>query len=124
MNTIKKYAKNLAISFSLILLFSFFVNILNYFDLINQNIYKTIIIILTSISIFIGSFLLGKESNKKGYLEGLKFGTIAILIMLIISYLAFEPKISLSTIIYYLILIITSSIGSMFGINKKKEEKI
>ena len=122
MNTILKYLKNIGILFSLILASAFFINIFNYFDLISQEVYKTFLIILIAISIFISSFLLGKSSKKNGYLEGIKFGVISVLLMFVISYLAFDSKISISSFIYYLILIISSSVGAMFGINKKKED--
>ena len=122
MDTILKFLKNIGILFALILGSAFFINIFNYFDLISQEVYKTFLIILVAISIFISSFLLGKSSKKKGYLEGIKFGVISVLLMFVISYLAFDSNISISSLIYYLILIISSSIGAMFGINKKKED--
>lgn len=122
LDTILKFLKNIGILFALILGSAFFINIFNYFDLLSQGAYKTFLIILVAISIFISSFLLGKSSKKKGYLEGIKFGVISVLLMFVISYLAFDSNISISSLIYYLILIISSSIGAMFGINKKKED--
>lgn len=122
MNTTIKYLKNMGILFLLILIFSFFINIFNYFNLLNQATYKTILILFVAISIFVSAFMLGKSSKKNGYLEGLKFGIISALLMFLISYLAFDSKLSLSNLIYYLILIISSSAGGMFGINKKKEK--
>lgn len=122
MNTTIKYLKNMGLLFLLILVFSFFINIFNYFNLLNQATYKTILILFVAVSVFVAAFMLGKSSKKNGYLEGLKFGIISTLSMFLISYLAFDSKISLSNLIYYLILIISSSVGAMFGINKKKEK--
>lgn len=121
MQMIKNYFISLGITFGLIIIFSFFINLFNYFELINQNIYKFILVIFASISIFIGSFILGKKTNKKGYLEGIKYGLIACVMMFIISFLAFDNSFNLSSFIYYLILMIVSVLGGVFGINKKKE---
>ena len=81
-----------------------------------------IIVLTTTISTAVGSYILGKKTQEKGYLEGIKFGIILILLMWIISFLAFDQSFSISSIIYYLIFVITSSIGSMFGINKKTND--
>lgn len=123
METIKKYLSSLGITLGLILTFSFFLNIFSYFDLLNSNIYKIILILTSAISILVGSFILGKKSDNKGYLEGIKFGLITIILFFIISFLAFSQKLTISSFIYYLILVITSSIGSMFGINKRTNQK-
>ncbi|MGN0993429.1 MAG: TIGR04086 family membrane protein, partial [Bacilli bacterium] len=102
METIKKYLTSLGITLGLILAFSFFLNILNYFDLLNSDIYKIILIITSAISILAGSFILGKKSDNKGYLEGIKFGLITTILFLIISFLAFDQKVTISSFIYYL----------------------
>lgn len=123
METVKKYLISLGITFSLIIIISFFINLLNYFEILNTNAFKIIITLTGILSIFIGAFILGKNSNKKGYLEGLKFGIIICLLMFIISYLAFDNNMLLASLIYYLILIFTSCVGSMIGINKKTLDK-
>lgn len=122
METIKKYLISFGISFGLILIFSFFLNLFNYFDLFNPKIYKVVLILLVGTSIFIGSFLLGKKSNEKGYLEGIKYGLISCLLMFFISFLAFSTKFNIDSLIYYLILIIISIIASIAGINRKTNE--
>lgn len=122
METIKKYLTSIGITLGLILSFSFFLNIFSYFDLLSNNVYKIILIFTSIISIAVGAFMLGKGANKKGYLEGIKFGLITTLLFFIISFLAFDQKITISSLIYYLILIITSSIGAMLGINKRTNQ--
>lgn len=79
---------------------------------------------MTSISVFVGAYLLGKEANKKGYLEGIKYGLIITILFWILSFLAFDESFKISNLLYYLVILITSSIGSMFGINRKKEKNI
>lgn len=121
MNKIKKYSKCIGITLGLILIFSFFLNTLNYFNLININIYKLLLIIMSSISIFTGAYILGKQTQHNGYIEGLKYGIITTLLFYIISFLAFNQNINISNLLYYLIVITISIIGSMIGINKKED---
>lgn len=68
--------------------------------------------------IFIGSFKIGKNSNKKGYLEGIKYGSLWIIILLVINLIT--KNITLLSTIYYIILLLTSTGASVLGINKKK----
>lgn len=123
MEKIKKHSLSIGISLSLILIFSFFINLLNYYDLLSANLYKISLVLLVALSIFVSAFILGKNTKEKGYLEGIKFGILIVLIMSIISYLAFDNNITIKSIIYYLILLITSATGSAFGINNKKEKE-
>jgi len=121
MQMVKNYLLSLGISFGLIIIFSFFINLFNYFELININIYKFILILLVSISVFSGSFVLGKKTSKKGYIEGIKFGLINSLFMFFISFLAFNNSFTLRSFIYYLILVFVSLLGGVFGINRRKD---
>ena len=57
--------------------------------------------------------------NKKGYLEGIKFGLIMIVIILIFNLLIFKNEFNLISILYYLSLLFVSTIGSMIGIKRK-----
>ena len=76
-------------------------------------------LIIVIASIFIGSFLLGKKSNKKGYLEGIKYSAILIFLLVIIN-LLFIKVFEIKSLVYFLIIIVSSTFGSMVGINKKR----
>ena len=65
MKQIKNYSISTGITLGTILILSFIINIFNYYDLIPKNIYKTILILVTALSILIGSYLLGKKTEKK-----------------------------------------------------------
>lgn len=117
MISIKNYLLSLGTCFGLLLIFSFFINVLNYFDIINRNAYKALIIFSIVFICFASSFILGFKSNSKGYLNGLIFGIIIILLFTIIS-LVFKTF-SYSSFIYFLVIVISSFIGGTFGINKK-----
>ena len=93
---------------------------LYYFNLINTNIYKYLKFFIIIINIFISSYILGKSATSKGYLEGIKNASIYIILFIIFSLLInsfFSPK----YLLYYFIILFTSTVASMFGISKKKK---
>ena len=121
MSIIKKYLVSIVITLLAAIVLSFFINILNYFDILNNSFYKALLIIFSIISVFAGSYFLGNNSNNKGYLNGIIFGIVIILVFILLSFI-FTNTLSASSIIYYLILIINSSIAGVIGINKSKNE--
>lgn len=120
MNKYIKYLKSLLYIFIPLLISNLVLSILYYFNILSNKTLSILNIILVLLSMFIGGLYIGKKANKKGYLEGIKIGLIAIIILFIISYLAFDKGINIHKIIYYFILLSSSTIGSMLGINKKR----
>lgn len=114
MNYLKSFIWSLGIFISSIIILTIF----NYFNILNSNIIKIIELFIPLISIFIGSYKIGKLSNKKGYIEGLKYSSIWIIIFLIFN--SITNNISIIGIVYLLLLIIISLLGSILGINRKK----
>ena len=101
MNYLKKTGFSILISLGIIIVFSFLNTLLNYFELYSYNVYSIIEFIIVLFASIISGFINGKKSNKNGWFEGLK--------------LIFNVK----TIIFYVIVIVSTVIGSMFGIQKK-----
>ena len=91
---------------------------LYYFNVISPTAYNIIKIIVLLITLFINGFLLGKNSQKKGYLEGIKLSIPLVLLFFIITLI--NKSFTLKILLYYIIIILTTSFGSMIGINKKK----
>ena len=120
-----KYLKNLGISFiyiiSTLLILTLITTIFSYFNIFNDKVTSMVKIIIPIISMFIGGFFIGKNSNKKGFLEGLKLGVIFSIIIIIFNYLAFDYSFKIKYLLFYSILIISSIFGSMIGINRKKQ---
>ena len=119
-----KYLKNLSFSFLYIivtiLILTFITTLLSYFNILNDKIVSIIKIIIPILSMLIGGFYIGKKSLKKGFLEGLKLGGIFSILLIIFNYLALDNSFKFKYLLFYIILIITSILGSMIGINKKK----
>ena len=112
----KKLGISLIYIITILLVLTLILTIFNYFNIIsNTSIFK---ILIPIISTFIGGLIIGIKSNKRGFKEGLKLGSIFIFILLVLDIVLF--KFQFKSIIYYLILITTTSLGSMIGINIKK----
>ena len=113
---IKKYLKSYLYLFGLILVLTIIISIISYLSGNNLTILKYITPI---ISIFVGSFILGRNTKEKAYLEGIKFAIPYILLTIIIN-IIFKSGFNIKTIVLYLLLVISSIIGATLGINLKK----
>ena len=119
---LKKYGKCTLYTLLSIIISISILTLLYHFNIISPTINKCLKIISLLICIFINSFILGKKSNKQGYLEGIKLGIIIIIIFLLLA-LILKLKLKPRVILYYIIILITATLGSMLGINKKKSSK-
>ena len=118
MNNIKNYVFSFVLVFIILSFLLIIFSGLFYINLVNLEIYKFFKIILVMISVFFGSFILGKKCESKGYLNGLIFGLIIICLMFILG--IFVSKLQLKTLFYYFIIICCSVLGGTIGIRKKK----
>ena len=119
---IKKYLISYAYTLGIIIGGTFLITVLNYFNIFTSNLTNIIKLIIVIVSMFIGAFLLGKKSLKKGYIEGIKYSIIFIVLLVIIN-LLFVKEFNVKLIIYFLIIIISSTFGSMLGIMNKSQNK-
>ena len=94
------------------------VTIFNYFNVLNGIVLKVVEIFIPIIGIFIGSDKIGRGATKKGYIEGLKYGLLWIIVFLLIN--LFLKSLNFRNAIYFLGLIVDSMLASMMGINRKK----
>lgn len=113
-----KYLKSAIYTLCILLGSSIIITILSYFNIINGSLLRIIELLIPVISISIGSYILGNNSDNKGYIEGIKYGSIWTILFLIINLIL--KNFTYLSLIYYLILIIIAVISSIIGINKKK----
>ena len=118
MKYLKLLGINLSIMFLILFICTFIITLLNYFNIISGNTMSILKILIIILTMLIGGFLTGKKSKEKGWLEGIKIGSIFSIILILIN-LLFIKNFEFKNIIYYLILIIASVLGSMVGISKK-----
>ena len=120
MNYLKKTGISLTYIISSILILTFVITFFNYFNIINDKIISIFKILIPIISLFIGGFISGKRSKNKGWLEGLKLGSLFSILLIIFNFLAFNNSFEIKYLLFYLIIITSSIFGSMIGINQKK----
>lgn len=111
-----------AIFFNILELFLllFLITILYYFNLINEKTFSILKLVILLLSIFINTFILGRNTKKKSYIEGIIYGSILITILLILTILL--SKVQIKLLIFYPIILITSILGSMIGKVKKIDQ--
>lgn len=119
---LKNSGKALGISFLSLLLLTFLVTLFNYVGIFGLSLVKVFSYLTPFLSFLIGGIILGKKSINKGWLEGLKLGVIAIAILFIFNFLALDGGYSLANLILYMVVLLSCILGSMIGINMKKEQ--
>ena len=117
-NKIKKNKKPIIIS-GLYLLLIVIISFLNTFNLL-INISKYILILLTALLLFIGSYKSGYKRNNKGYISGLKISIITIIVFNVINITLLSNKIDFKVIIYNILIILLCVFAAILGINKKQ----
>ncbi|HIT38320.1 MAG TPA: TIGR04086 family membrane protein [Candidatus Onthousia faecipullorum] len=118
MDYLKKIGKVSLFTFISIIILGLLLNTLYYFDIISNNVYNIAKMIIVLVILFINALLLGKSSDKYGLVEGLKLGGIFLLIMVILK-ITLNSSFDIRTLIYSIIVLLTTSVGAIIGINKK-----
>lgn len=118
MKLLKKYnfIYNFLIFILIITIIQTFINIIFPLENNINKIISFIMIILYSIKT---GYKKGKVTESKAYKEGIKIGLINILTLYVLGCLTFSFTISINKLIYYSIILITTILGSIIGINKK-----
>lgn len=117
----KKYLFPFLYTLIIILVGSFFTSILYYFNITSDKFNTVLLYLISIISFFTGALFLGKNIKKKGIISGLIFFGICFLIMILSSLIIFKNNITFKNIIYYLILLVFSIMGSIIGKNTQTE---
>lgn len=118
MKYLKKLLKGFLFTIISFLILTFIFTTLNYFNIINTKVMEICKIIIPLFSLALGGYIMGKGSEKNGWLEGLKIGSI-ITFLILIGNLILGPKLILKDFIFYILLLMGSMLGGMFGINRK-----
>lgn len=114
-----RYLKGLLYFFISLLILVFITTILSHFNLIDENTTKYFKIFSIIIPLFISGLYIGNKTLNKRFIEGIKIGLCIVVISIIISLLT-KTRIVFSNIIYYLIMIFSSMLGSMIAKPKLK----
>lgn len=118
--TINNIAKGVGISLiSTCIMLLIFAILLTYTD-INESIIDTVIIIVTAISILMGSSIGNLKIKKNGLMNGaIVGGTYMLVIYLISSFLNWRFSLNVQSIIMIAVGTICGVLGGIIGVNKK-----
>lgn len=123
MTTLKNFGISVGFIIGSMLVITLFITFFHYIGWIGSKTLSVLEIIIPLLSLFIGGFIIGKNSKQKGWLEGLKLGGIFLVILILFQYLGLHIHFSIKNILFYLLILISGIFGSMIGINKKIKEK-
>ena len=118
MEIIKKYSFRFLYTILSIVISLLLITTLYHFNIISSNIYQTLKLIVLLVNILISGIILGKKATSKGYLEGIKLGIFMILLCFLIT-LVTGQELKIRLLLYDSMILITSILGGMIGINKK-----
>lgn len=121
MNYLKLLGKSFLYMIIILFASTIIITLLNYINIFGNKLTTLAKIVISVISFFTGGFIMGKNSKQKGWLEGIKIGSIIIVILLLLNYIILKQSFDLKNIVFYLILLSSSIFGSMIGINKNVE---
>lgn len=120
----KKY-KNILTSigwfFGSLLIYLIIITTFAHFNLISYKTVSVLSFIFMCLLFMYNGFSLGKKSNKRGFLSGLMIGAINIILVLLIGIILRSIP-GFKSLIYFAVLLLSSTLGGMFGINFKKEK--
>ncbi len=116
---IKSYGKTVLIFLLVICLVCFLFGLFQLIGFLSFKTTSLLFMIFMVMLFLILGFRYGKKANKKGYLAGVKIGLCLILVLVFINFVFYKTNFSLERIVYYLVLILSSILGAMIGINKK-----
>ena len=118
MEIIKKYSFRFLYTILSIVISLLLITTLYHFNIISSNIYQSLKLIILLVNILISGIILGKKATSKGYLEGIKLGIFMILLCFLIT-LVTGQELKIRLLLYDSMILITSILGGMIGINKK-----
>ena len=118
MKYIKQYGFFLIKTILYIIVSLLIVTLFYYNNLISDNTYKFIKLLILLFSVFINSTIFGKQtSNNK---ETINVSLLLIILLIILSLIL--NKFRINNILFYLIILSTSILGNKYGKRKKKKD--
>ena len=118
---LKNFLKTMGLCLTLFLLITLLATALNFFNIITTNTMNLFKMIIPVITILISGIYLGNKAKSKGWKEGLKLSIVIIILLLLIHLIWMRNTFGIKNIFYYSILMISSMVGSMIGINIKRK---
>lgn len=119
-NNIKKVIKGSAFSIIITLIGLLAYSIILSYTSVSESTIPTIVIIITAISILIGSTISTSNIKKNGIINGMFVGLIYIaIIYLLSSIVTGNFLLNITSIIMIITSVLTGALGGIIGVNKK-----
>lgn len=119
-NNIKKVIKGSAFSIIITLIGLLVYSIILSYTSVSESTIPTIVIIITAISILIGSTISTSNIKKNGIINGMFVGLIYIaIIYLLSSIVTGNFLLNITSIIMIIASVLTGALGGIIGVNKK-----
>ena len=119
-NNIKKVIKGSAFSIIITLIGLLVYSIILSYTSVSESTIPTIVIIITAISILIGSTISTSNIKKNGIINGMLVGLIYIaIIYLLYSIVTGNFLLNITSIIMIITSVLTGALGGIIGVNKK-----
>ena len=119
-NNIKKVIKGSAFSIIITLIGLLIYSIILSYTSVSESTIPTIVIIITEISILIGSTISTSNIKKNGIINGMFVGVIYIaIIYLLSSIVTGNFLLNITSIIMIITSVLTGALGGIIGVNKK-----
>ena len=110
----------IVLSLILISLFSFVM----YFLELDKSLSVIFATLSIAISSLVTSFFISKEIGNKGYITGFVIGITTFILITLISFIVDKGTVSLNTLFHFIIILLSSMIGGILGVNKKPKKYI
>jgi len=121
MKNIVRYLKLTGIFIGIVMFSALLFGLLNLIGL-NYKITTVLNIVVMVILFLVFGFIEGLNTSKKGFVAGFKIGILFIIVLVLFNLIWFKSSFFVSRLVYYLILILSSVVGAMIGINRKKKD--
>lgn len=119
-NNIKKVIKGSAFSIIITLIGLLIYSIILRYTSVSESTIPTIVIIITAISVLIGSTISTSNIKKNGIINGMFVGLIYIaIIYLLSSIVTGNFLLNITSIIMIITSVLTGALGGIIGVNKK-----
>ncbi len=120
MKNYRNYLKSIIIFLLSLIVYLFIITTLAYFNVISYKVVSVTSFIFITLLFMYNGFMMGKISDAKGYLSGLIIGGVNILLVVLLA-LILRCFPGIKSLIYFLVLMLSSTLGGMFGINFKRK---
>ena len=114
---IKKYLYPIITSLGILLIGTFIISTLYYFNILSFKICNILLYINSIISIFIGSYNMSQKLKYKGIINGLIFYMIFTIISLSIAVILLKNTPKINSLLYFSLLLISSIISALISKN-------